>query len=113
MDISLSLESAIRQSAIMQNESKSAAESVSKIDSKIPTKTKAKIQSVLDVLVNIIRRYVHLLIRNVSFVKTRDILQKPAERKLNQIYQLNKFQISFRKQLMRANLMKVFLRFTS
>ena len=39
MDISLSLESAIRQSAIMQNESKSAAESVSKIDSKIPTKS--------------------------------------------------------------------------
>ena len=39
MDISLSLESAIRQSAIMQNESKSAAESISKIDSKIPTKS--------------------------------------------------------------------------
>ena len=70
---------------------------------------RAKIQSVLDVLVNIIRRYAHLLTRNVSFVKTRDILQKSAERKLNQIYQLNNFQMSFRKQLMRANLMKIFL----
>ena len=105
MDISLSLESAIRQAAIMQNEPKSVAESVSKIDSKISTKSQNSI--VLDVLVNIIRRYAHLLTRNVSFVKTRDILQKSAERKLNQIYQLNNFQMSFPKQLMRANLMKI------
>ena len=37
------------------------------------------------------------------------------ERKLNQIYQLSYqiYQMSFRKQLMRANLMKIFLRFTS
>ena len=39
MGISLSLESAIRQSAIMQNESKSAAESSSKTDSKTTTKS--------------------------------------------------------------------------
>ena len=39
VDISLLLELAIRHLAIMQNESKSAAESFSKIDSKIPIKS--------------------------------------------------------------------------
>ena len=111
MDISLSLESAIRRSVIMQNELKLAAESVSKIDSKIPTKSQNSKCFRCSGQHNL--KACPFIDRNVSFVKTRDIIQKSPERKLNQIYQLNNFQMSFQKQLMRANLMKIFLRFTS